>query len=606
MTSEGRISVKRDGGGAITAYEYEYFYKDHLGNVRAVWTSAPDPLVFNTGMENSPDPVFDNIYQFTSTAFNKTAGGNKVLQLTNTDNVGANLVLTVMPGDEIDLNVWSTYTNSGTDGSTQGLVAMIGYVAGAFGGVQGGGGEAGAIYDAVSEALGVIGLGGTQGTTKTACYLNYIVFDRNLEYQFGGFINTVSSSASTMQQFSLNDINITQPGYIYIYLSNESVATTKLAFFDEFNVTLTRPVIQSEEYYPFGMTIAENSYNNILEAPNKFLYNSNEWQDEQNAHVYDFNFRMYDPALGRFLRVDPLAEITRMQSPFQFGNNNPIRFNDPFGLLVNPGFTESVFAIIEQAWNDTPNPGGGSSGGYYTYSNGQRTSATTWVLNKPKPGGQIAGTFRSNHPDLVNASLEEAVSYTMGQALNSIEVNNSWGNTIVDNRQLAISALASVTGISPGMMWGLMLQEIVIKDTRIREYAGDSKASIYYSIMSGMVSTFGLGVESTIADVGRGAAYATKSGLAGLKVMSSGLVGANLAISSFQFIFNENKNPSDYARYITNLAITGTAFIPVAGPFISFGLTLAESTGAFEGFYRTFNDPLMQWIYLESLSIGGY
>jgi hypothetical protein len=35
------------------------------------------------------------------------------------------------------------------------------------------------------------------------------------------------------------------------------------------------------------------------------------------------------------------------------------------------------------------------------------------------------------------------------------------------------------------------------------------------------------------------------------------------------------------------LFITATAFIPVAGPFISIGLGIADSMGAFDGLYDT-------------------
>jgi hypothetical protein len=288
-------------------------------------------------------------------------------------------------------------------------------------------------------------------------------------------------------------------------------------------------------------------------------------------------------------------------SPFQFGNNNPVLFNDPLGLLVNTGFTESVFAIIEQAWNDTPNSGGGgSSYGYFTYSNGQRTSSTTWVLNKPKPGGPVTGTFRSDRPDLVNASLEEVVAYTTGQALNSIEANAGWGGASVNSREAAIAAIAGVTGLQPSMMWGIMLPELPIVDKRID--ANIKEPNILLSIFSGTISSFGLVVESTIRNIAQGNVYATLSGLKGLKSVSSGLVMANLLISMIQLANSGGEYPSDWAKFGSNLLITGTAFIPVAGPFISFGLSLAESCGAFDDLYLSFNDPLKRWMYLESIN----
>jgi hypothetical protein len=44
------------------------------------------------------------------------------------------------------------------------------------------------------------------------------------------------------------------------------------------------------------------------------------------------DFRQYDAAIGRFTRVDPAAELAGNWTPFRFGFNNPILFNDPLGL----------------------------------------------------------------------------------------------------------------------------------------------------------------------------------------------------------------------------------------------------------------------------------
>lgn len=43
-------------------------------------------------------------------------------------------------------------------------------------------------------------------------------------------------------------------------------------------------------------------------------------------------FRGYDPQLGRFNQVDPLAELFYAWTPYQFGFNDPIFWSDPLGL----------------------------------------------------------------------------------------------------------------------------------------------------------------------------------------------------------------------------------------------------------------------------------
>jgi hypothetical protein len=53
-------------------------------------------------------------------------------------------------------------------------------------------------------------------------------------------------------------------------------------------------------------------------------------------NLYDFVARGYDPVIGRFLTVDPLAEKYPWISPYAYCLNNPINFIDPTGMEVEP------------------------------------------------------------------------------------------------------------------------------------------------------------------------------------------------------------------------------------------------------------------------------
>ncbi|MCH7400769.1 RHS repeat-associated core domain-containing protein [Belliella kenyensis] len=57
---------------------------------------------------------------------------------------------------------------------------------------------------------------------------------------------------------------------------------------------------------------------------NSYLYNGKEHLTDLNLNLYDYGARMYDPALGRFSRIDRFSEKYFGMSPYQYAANNPI------------------------------------------------------------------------------------------------------------------------------------------------------------------------------------------------------------------------------------------------------------------------------------------
>ncbi|MBV7270741.1 RHS repeat domain-containing protein, partial [Winogradskyella luteola] len=99
--------------------------------------------------------------------------------------------------------------------------------------------------------------------------------------------------------------------------------------------------------------LKHKGYNNNVSANSnsvarRFMFGGKEFNDELGLDWYDVSARNYDPALGRWMNLDPLAEDMTRHSPYNFGFNNPIYFQDYDGMAPSgPGDPPSLWGFVK-------------------------------------------------------------------------------------------------------------------------------------------------------------------------------------------------------------------------------------------------------------------
>jgi RHS repeat-associated protein len=328
--------------------EYQYHLKDHLGNVRTTFTTVTPTDQITATLEaanlNTEQSQFLRIAtakRVNATIFDKTNGAatgySERLNGSANEKYGVAKSLSVMPGDVINAQVYGKYVDSNTSNWTGALTTLMNQIAANTAGVV----VDGASYASSTSSFPFAGLQSTSGSTGgPKAYLNWLIFDRNYVLLNGGYTRMSATPKEQGQDVAHElmaspTITITQPGYIYIYLSNEETSPVEV-YFDDFRVTNTKSaVVQMDDYYPFGLSISGLSYQRENSAPQDFKYNGKELQDELGLGWLDYGARMYMPEIGRWTSVDLKAEEYFGFSPYNYVANIPTRLVDPNGMEID-------------------------------------------------------------------------------------------------------------------------------------------------------------------------------------------------------------------------------------------------------------------------------
>ncbi len=176
-------------------------------------------------------------------------------------------------------------------------------------------------YDAAGIKLKkVVNDGGNLTTTD---YVNGYIYENNTLQFFNHPEGYVHNDNGTFK-------------YVYNYVDH--LGSIRLSYSDgDGNGSISQSeIIKENHYYPYGLKM--RGFNTSVSSlgnsvAKKYMFNGKEFDDSFNEtlNTYDFGARNYDPALGRWMNMDPLADQFPHQSPYSAMNNNPIYFIDPDG-----------------------------------------------------------------------------------------------------------------------------------------------------------------------------------------------------------------------------------------------------------------------------------
>lgn len=348
------------------AFKYDYFVKDHLGNVRSaitadVSTSATEYLatheLASAGIENV---IFGNLDAVREIRPEGVPGDMRSAELDGNNpqkRIGTSLLLKVMAGDHINLSTWSYYSSGGdynTHATAEDMLSSItstlsGGVGGYAGGAEGNGASYVSalftpanytdVYDALKESA-------TNAAIPRA-YLNYIFFDEDMRVD-RSLSGAIQIGANPDQWNYINlpqELQLGRNGYLAVYVSNEQ---RWRVHFDDVHLTHYHgSLLEEHHYYPHGLLITTSTAGGTM-PKDKYQFEGKKMQEELGLQLYDFHARQYDPQLGRFWGVDPLDEFA---SGYTGMGNDPANLTDPTGMAVVGG-TQGPGRIVHDETNE--------------------------------------------------------------------------------------------------------------------------------------------------------------------------------------------------------------------------------------------------------------
>jgi RHS repeat-associated protein len=340
---------------------FDFFVKDNLQNTRMIVTEETHSEFNNATMELASAGYEERMFGQVDANGDPVSGSNELL-LSRADKteaplwnantsqkvsklslngrkMGPNMILKVMAGDNVAAKTDYYYTGSVSNPGGGLLNNVVTSLLSALSNNAPTGGLHGAATNITNNITANPGEFGTflnnQNTgvnTTPQAYMNVLFFDENFNFVPSDWVTGLGSNAWRVgaggdgQSIPLQISKAPKNGYAFVYLSNESQTNV---FFDNFEVTHIRGrLIEENAYYPYGLKINGLSAKAFDKGDNKYGYQGDFSEKEEETGWDEFDLRMYDAQIGRWTGVDPYDEFA---SPYLGMGGNPVNFVDEDG-----------------------------------------------------------------------------------------------------------------------------------------------------------------------------------------------------------------------------------------------------------------------------------
>lgn len=334
-TQEGRVLYKP----ADNTWKYEYHLKDHLGNLRM---SVKDGDTNTMSLSMEPANATEEEQEFERVAHTRrrdnghSRSGEHAAYLNARHGklLGPGKRLELGKGDKIEVEVFGHYQQ---DNKRNVMYSLASFLAANARVQQQPMPKEGKQQKKAKFPLLSVGLAFTPKIIQKIkgapqAYVKYIAYDSTGKYISSEFKLLGKEAKDNWQELKL-EYKAKAKGYVEVFLANESGED---AYFDDMRLTtLSAMQVQENHYDPWGLSLKGIDIEG--NPDHKFQYNGKEKQEEHGLNWQDYGARFYDPQLGRWHSVDPLADQMRRHSPYNYAFNNPLRFIDPDGMKPQSG-----------------------------------------------------------------------------------------------------------------------------------------------------------------------------------------------------------------------------------------------------------------------------